>query len=95
MAFINTGKNRGFFKKSQCHYGQMLSKFFGSSCAPGALDIAHDPKGKLDSLCSLCRPSSSSEISAVASGVAQMHTSPPLIHFGTRFHLLLMKMVTV
>lgn len=61
MAFINTGKNRGFFHRTECNYGRLLSEFFGSSCAPGARDSAHDPNiTNPDSLCALCR----SEINA-------------------------------
>lgn len=56
MAFINTGKNRGFFQRSECSYGALLGDFFGSSCAPGARDLAHDPNvTNPESLCSLCR----------------------------------------
>ncbi len=40
MAFINTGKNRGFFSKNECNYGRLLSDYFGSSCAPGTRKIA-------------------------------------------------------
>lgn len=77
VAFINTGKNRGFFSRNQCHYGHLLSEFFGPSCAPGALDLAHDPQGNLESLCSLCR---ASEI-IIGSGTTNVehHASPPLI----------------
>lgn len=57
MAFINTGKNRGFFRKNQCKYGELLNEFFGPSCAPGALDLARNNEDQLDNLCALCRPS--------------------------------------
>lgn len=60
----------------------MLSEFFGPSCAPGALDLAHDPKGKLDSLCSLCRPSHATDVSATDSQYSTTHNPPPLIHMG-------------
>lgn len=62
MAFINTGKNRGFFPKKQCKYGKLLSEFFGPSCAPGALDLARNNEGQVDSLCALCRPSVSTQL---------------------------------
>ncbi|XP_037032135.1 transferrin-like [Bradysia coprophila] len=56
MAFINTGKNRGFFSKNECNYGRLLSNYFGSSCAPGATDFGHDPNAaNSESLCSLCK----------------------------------------
>lgn len=56
MAFINTGKNRGFFDKSECKYGRLLADFFGSSCMPGARDILHDRnQDNPDSLCTLCK----------------------------------------
>lgn len=67
MSFINTGKNRGFFQRSECNYGRMLSDFFGSSCAPGAQDFGHDPNAtNSDSLCSLCRMNITSPIPTVA-----------------------------
>lgn len=62
MAFINTGKNRGFFNKNQCKYGKLLSEFFGPSCAPGALDLARNNEGQMDNLCDLCRPSVHTEL---------------------------------
>lgn len=62
MAFINTGKNRGFFPKKQCKYGKLLSDFFGPSCAPGTLDLARNNEGELDNLCALCRPSVSTHL---------------------------------
>lgn len=68
MAFINTGKNRGFFRKNQCKYGKLLSEFFGPSCAPGALDLAHNNEGQLDKLCSLCRPSVQISLETIESG---------------------------
>lgn len=74
VAFINTGKNRGFFSRNQCRYGHLLREFFGSSCAPGAIDLAHHPQAQLESLCSLCRPN---EISIGAT--VEHHVSPPLI----------------
>lgn len=84
MAFINTGKNRGFFSRNQCHYGHLLREFFGSSCAPGALDLAHHPQAKLESLCSLCR---TDEIAMGASATTfEHHVSPPLIR-GEFIHL--------
>lgn len=77
VAFINTGKNRGFFSRNQCHYGHLLSEFFGSSCAPGALDLARDPQASLESLCSLCRAREIVTGPAVLS--VEHHVSPPLI----------------
>jgi hypothetical protein len=56
IAFINIGKNRGIFKKSECDYTQLLADFFGDSCAPGSRDQLHDPSGTTpQSLCNLCR----------------------------------------
>lgn len=55
VAFINTGKNRGFFKKSECNYGRLTGEFFGPSCAPGAKDLSHEQNvTNPDSLCELC-----------------------------------------
>jgi len=82
VAFINTGKNRGFFSKGQCDYGTLLSEFFGSSCAPGALDLAHGTKGTVESLCTLCQTSVNVELAtpSTAAGVQLLHhESPPLI----------------
>lgn len=84
VAFINTGKNRGFFKRNQCDYGTLLSEFFGSSCAPGALDLAHGSKGSVENLCSLCEPSIPIIGTPVlpSIGVSLFHTdAPPLIRF--------------
>lgn len=56
MAFVNTGKNRGFFNKDQCNYGQLLGDFFSSSCAPGSRDFSHNlNRTNPENLCSLCR----------------------------------------
>lgn len=81
MAFINTGKNRGFFNRNQCAYGTLLSEFFGPSCAPGALDAAHGTKGSIENLCTLCKASTGIIGSPVPSvGVSLYHSdSPPLI----------------
>jgi hypothetical protein len=58
IAFINTGKNRGIFKKSECNFTKLLADFFGDSCAPGSRDQLHDPSGTTpQSLCNLCRES--------------------------------------
>lgn len=89
IAFINTGKNRGFFKKSQCHYGFLLSDFFGPSCAPGALDLAHDPQGVLNSLCSLCRTNVTINGPAIS---AVHHSTPaPLLRVNGKSRILKMK----
>lgn len=77
VAFINTGKTRGFFSRNRCHYGHLMSEFFGSSCAPGALDLAHYPQANLESLCSLCRANELIIGSAVTP--IEQHVSPPLI----------------
>lgn len=77
VALINTGKNRGFFKKHQCQYDTLLNDFFGSSCAPGALDLAHG--GGLEGLCSLCR-SNVTQIVSPSTSISLTHSeSPPLI----------------
>uniref|UniRef100_A0A8D8BFS2 Transferrin n=1 Tax=Culex pipiens TaxID=7175 RepID=A0A8D8BFS2_CULPI len=56
IAFINVGKARGIFDRSNCNYGQLLGDFFGASCAPGSRDSLHDPMGhNAESLCTLCR----------------------------------------
>lgn len=57
VAFINIGKNLGFFKNTDCNYGTQLSEFFGSSCAPGAREFDHDHPNITNpqSLCTLCR----------------------------------------
>lgn len=71
MAFINTGKNRGFFNKNKCHYSSLLSDFFGSSCAPGARELNHDntsTAGSQESLCSLCRKEISIDIPPAVRG---------------------------
>lgn len=56
IAFINVGKARGIFDRSNCNYGQLLGDFFDASCAPGSRDSLHDPMGhNAESLCALCR----------------------------------------
>jgi Transferrin len=58
IAFINTGKNRGIFQKSECDFTKLLANFFGDSCAPGSRDELHDPSGTTpQSLCNLCKES--------------------------------------
>lgn len=79
IAFIETGKNRGFFDRNQCNYGRLLNEFFGPSCTPGALDLAHGRTESLEKLCELCRTSSDVLNNELQASVSH-ESVPPLFH---------------
>lgn len=64
-SFINNGKKLGILPNTRLTHSHILSDFFGSTCAPGALDRAHGVDDFKDNLCSLCPQSGSGAISAV------------------------------
>lgn len=72
IAFVNTGKSRGFLTKSQCNYGTLLGEFFQETCSPGARNSLHDPFSlNPENLCTLCRPNAVAASSVGAAKIAE------------------------